>query len=292
MTRRGATRTERDRKSGRARQQRWRLRNRVRDEVVKNLTEVLGCPPSEEMVLAGIDAELAASGLTTYEPSEPALGADDTAEALQALAPAAADDDEPAHPPVLSFRQHADATLPADHPARQTLGQLERGLALASVGLEYRIAADRERIYSLLMASAERGDVASLLWLASRLAPAAKQRRAVHLPELKGVDLKSPDGVANAIDAIIAKCAAGELDLADAQTMLDVLQRRQAAAEASARAMAYEQATQALAERGAGAGGLAARLAGIRARLAGGESDDGGGGDGQLVDVTPEPVEA
>jgi hypothetical protein len=283
LTRRGAPRSTQDRKSGRVRQQRWRARQRVREQ----LRDVLGYEPSADIMAAAIEGELEQAGLTVRgkaEIDEPPLGAETTANALDHLThDGVGADDEPIGT-VLSFRQHANKTLPPDHPARRSIGQLERSLSLSAVGFELRIAADREKIYSLLMTSAERGDVASLLWLASRLAPAAKQRRAVHLPELAKLDLKSPNGIADAVDTVLGKAAAGELDLADAQLLLDGLRRRQEAAEATARTAAYQQAAEALKERGTGAGGLAARLAGIRARLAGDQAD--------VLDATAEPAEA
>lgn len=181
---------------------------------------------------------------------------------------------------VVDFKAAAAALLPADHPARNSLGRLERGLALSSIAFELRVAASCERVFQLMMRHAEQGDVSAAIWLASRLAPPAKQRRTVVLPEFEQLNLRTLDGVQAGIDLVIKRAASGDLDLADVATLMEALNKRQLALEASCKAAAYEAAAEQLRERTSG--GLAARLEAVRARIAG-RADDG-----RLIEATPE----
>jgi hypothetical protein len=292
------------RKQATIRQQRWRHRQRVKTRVRAELESFLGREPTDAEMLAGVESELERLGMGVAgdpcaawaaDGDEPVLTSEAATTALDALAPDEPDDDdggdegavpkpltvtaaapvaaEVTTPPaaaaggqVVDFKQAAAALLPEDHPARNSLGRLERALALGSVAFELRIAASRERIFQLLVRHAEQGDVSAAIWLASRLAPPAKQRRTVAIPEFNQLDLRTLDGVQAAIDLVIRNAAAGDLDLADLGTMLDALQKRQQALEASAKAQAYHAAAEQLRERTAG--GLAARLASVRARIA------------------------
>ena len=211
-------------------------------------------------------------------------GGVDPAAVCVAASPITHDQDHarPAHGggKVVDFKTAAAALLPPDHPARNSLGRLERALALSSVAFELRVAASRERVFQLLMRHAEQGDVSAAIWLASRLAPPAKQRRTVVLPEFEQLNLRTLDGVQAGIDLVIKRAASGDLDLADVATLMEALNKRQLALEASCKAAAYEAAAEQLRERTSG--GLAARLEAVRARIAG-RADDG-----RLIEATPE----
>jgi hypothetical protein len=221
-------------------------RFRARARIREDLHDMLGHEPSTEIMAAAADAELRAMGIAPRPPVARAKGEE----------------------PLLPMR---------------SAGQFSRAMALAGLDLELRIAGDRARIYDLLLASAEAGNVASLLWLASRLTPPARQRRVTYIPEIAALDLKTPEGAADAADAVLRRIAAGELELGDGQLLLDALRRRQQAGEATARAAAYQEAAVALKERrGDGAATLTARLRDIQARLAGQD-------EGMLLEAEPEP---
>src|SRR5438045_3436015 len=107
------------------------------------------------------------------------------------------------------------------------------------------------------MAAAERGDISALLFMAGRLAPPARPRRVVAVPEVVHCDLSTSAGTQRAIEVVLIKAAAGELALDDAEMLLRGLERRLAVAESASRAEAYQAAAEALAAR---QGGLAERV--------------------------------
>src|SRR3954469_19892299 len=99
----------------------------------------------------------------------------------------------------------------------------EQTFATASGAFELRIAAERTRIFDLVMAAAEAGDISATLWLASRIAPAARSRSYLQLPGLKQCDLATASGVERAVELVIQATAAGRLALEDSEPLLRAL---------------------------------------------------------------------
>src|SRR4051794_20042383 len=194
------------------RQRRWRARQRVKRQTEDRLRHRLGRAPTAAEMRDEIEAQLGALGLG----SGPACVSDDRdtgvpADAsLEAMLPdgggADGDHDDthindslPSSPAIAKRPRLAERRpLPAD-PARADGTDAGRGVALASVSFELRIAAERDKIYDMLMRRAEEGDVSCLLFLGSRLAPPARPRRIISVPELASCNLSTSDGVQHGI---------------------------------------------------------------------------------------------
>lgn len=238
------------RRSNAERQRRWRQRQRARQQAADQLREQLGRPPTDEELWRAVEMQLAELGLETGQqagirevPLSAGLGAQPRMHPSASQLDGVPDDvddrgalPEPGAEPV---RWLAEAAIEGSNIPAVDPGQMERAAAIASVGFELRVATARERIFKLLMASAEKGDVASLLFLGSRLAPAARPKRFISVPELQNCDLGTSDGVQRAMELVVKQVASGALALDDAEMLLRTLEKRLAAAEQVARAEAY-----------------------------------------------------
>lgn len=277
------------------RQRRWRHRQRVRLQTENRLRQRLGRAPTEAEVRDEIATQLAGLGLAPA-PVDADRRAGAPAEAATDVALQVGEDDDDVRSGVTDFHgdppssrvlrelgQSAERRPPSGGPAQADGVDVGRGVALASMSFELRVAADRDKIYDMLMRRAEEGDASALLFLGSRLAPPARPRRVVSVPELLACDLDTSAGVQRGIEILLRKTAAGELPLDDAELLLRGLERRLTVAESASWAEAYRAASEALAAR---QGGLAERVAGIRARLAA-EAANGTA----LLEAAPETLE-
>src|SRR4051794_23464203 len=279
---------ESSRRGAAERQRRWRARQRVRRQAEDRLRQRLGRDPTAAEMRAAIEADLERLGLTPASGRADDEGAGMPVGAVDDLLDTTLPDgdegdDLPSIRAARELRRLVEQRPPPADPTQADGADAGRGVALASVSFELRIAAERDKIFGLLMQRAEEGDASALLFLASRLAPPARPRRDVSLPELVACDLGTSEGTQQAIEVVLRKAAAGGLALDDAQLLLSGLERRLAVAEQAARAEAYKAASEALAARQEG--GLAQRVAAARARLA---AEAGGGT--VLLEAAPEAV--
>src|SRR4051794_21721744 len=153
-----------------SRQRRWRARQRVRRQTEERLRQRLGRDPSPAEMHAELEAQLAALGL---RPRPPRFDDDRDGDTPSG----AAEDPGDAVPPD---GEDSGATIPE---RASYAGAAGRVAALGSIAFETQLAAARDRVFALLMAAAERGDISALLFMAGRLAPPARPRRVVAVPE-------------------------------------------------------------------------------------------------------------
>src|SRR4051794_6251188 len=213
------------RRGAAGRQRRWRHRLRVKRQAAESLRSRLGREPTAGELREAVEAELAALGL-----GREATGPDEAV---------VVEGDE---------GDGGGATMPER--ATRAVGPAgERVFALGSVAFEARIAERQGRIFDLMMRRAEEGDASCLLFLASRLAPPARPRRITTIPEIRTLDLSTSDGVERALEAVIARMAAGALELGDGQVLVAALERRLGVAQEVAKARAFQAASEALAAR-------------------------------------------
>src|SRR3954452_12481262 len=209
------------RRGAAARQCRWRRRVAAKRRVAEGLRQRLISDPTPAEMRAEVKVELAKLGLApgpvdvdrrtgvptgTFEDSPRAKPPDD-----------GGDDDHnrdnaPSSTRAISEpRRLAERRSPPADLAQAGNTNVGRGVALAGLSFELRVAEQRDRIFDLLMAGAERGDVSCLLHLSSRLSPPARTRRTIHVPEILALDLGTSECTQKAIEVALRKVAAGEL---------------------------------------------------------------------------------
>src|SRR3954453_19427497 len=173
---------ESTRRTGTERQRRWRRREAAKRRVAEALSRRLGRDATPAEMRDEIEGELGRLGLTSVparvgddrDADMPTGAAEDTTDAVLQ------DDDDDDHDsgrsssrPVRELHRLIEQRPPSADPTWAGGAEAGRGVALASVSFELRIAEQRDRIFHLLMRRAEEGDASCLLFLASRLAPAA-----------------------------------------------------------------------------------------------------------------------
>src|SRR3954451_16545706 len=216
------------------RQRRWRARQRVRRETEDRLRQRLGRAPTEMELRDEVEAQLTGLGLAPapVDVERPGSVATRAAEGMTDTGrPAVGDDhdqrdvddhggDLSSAPALRDLRLLSDRRRSTAGPPEADGAAAGRAVALAGLSLELLIAAERDRIFTLLMQRAEEGDASALLFLASRLAPPARPRRVIAVPEILALDLGTSEGTQRGIEVVLAKVAAGGLALDDADVLL------------------------------------------------------------------------
>src|SRR4051794_33523022 len=197
---------ESSRRGGAARQRRWRARQRVRRQTEDRLRQRLGRAPTEAEMRDEIATQLAGLGLAPApaDADRRAGGPAGAAEEATDVALQVGVDDDDARRGFDDFRddpsscralgelrQAAERRPPPGVPAQAGGVDAGRGVALAGLSFELRVAADRDKMYDMLMRRAEEGDASCLLFLGSRLAPPARPRRVIAVPELAACDMST-----------------------------------------------------------------------------------------------------
>src|SRR4051794_13578887 len=161
---------ESSRRGAAERQRRWRAWQRVKRQTEDRLRQRLGRDPTPAEMRDEIETRLAGSGLAP-EPvgvdrreGAPAGKADSSPD----VAVAGVDDGDD-HSDLYSadglreLHRLAGWRSPPSDRSQADGADVGRGVALASVSFELRIAAERDKIFGLLMQRAEEGDASALL---------------------------------------------------------------------------------------------------------------------------------
>src|SRR3954468_19694346 len=158
------------------RQRRWRHRQRGRRETENRLRQRLGRAPTEAETRDEIATQLAGLGLAPApvdadrRAGAPAGAAEDTADAAPRVGEDGGDvrsgvndlhGDPSASRALRELYQSAERRPPPSGPAQAAGVDVGRGAALASMSFELRVAADRDKIYDMLMRRAEEGDASA-----------------------------------------------------------------------------------------------------------------------------------
>ena len=263
---------ESSRRGAAERQRRWRARQRVRRQTEDRLRQRLGRAPTEAELRDEVEAQLAGLGLALrpgrrrWSGCRRAGAADASTDTVLPDGGDGEDDrndvndfgdDLSSAGALRDLRLLAERRPSAADRSRPTAPTAGRGVALASVSFELRIAAERDRIFDLLMQRAEEGDASALLFLASRLAPPARPRRVVSRPRAAGLRPRRATGR----NAGSRSCSGSWRPASWRWTTASCSSRARAAAGrggAGGRAEAYRGRERALAAR---QGGLAERVA-------------------------------